>query len=239
MPDLMASRTTFSAWTFSHADWINSLRSAGGRQPRHRCRRRPSRRGKSGRRRFRWARRNRPRVGDVCCHKCLLLGRKSGTPCSHLAHVADGAVNDGASASPIHRSSREQLSPDAGAHRTLGGSDQDVVGLATVDSKQFLFIRAIVLVGHFAPKGRFATPDQHLVGRVRSERQSWRLPRITEGVKRVTDDGAVERLAHHRERNGEYRWNWTLFGLLAWSDALTNTIPLLLGCGFPEAGHNG
>src|SRR5262245_21794288 len=33
----------------------------------------------------------------------------------HLAHITDGAINDGANASPIHRSSREQLSPDAGA----------------------------------------------------------------------------------------------------------------------------
>src|SRR6478672_8032453 len=96
-------------------------------------------------------------VINACC-SC-----EDGKPhCPHLAHIADGTVNDSASASPIHRSSREQLSPDAGAHRALGGSDQDVVGLATVDSQQFLFIRAIVLVGHFAPQGRFATSHQHL-----------------------------------------------------------------------------
>src|SRR5258708_196084 len=55
---------------------------------------------------------------------------------------------------------------------------------------------------HFAPKRRFATSHHRRVGRVRSERQSRRLPRITESVERVTDDGAVERLAHHRERDG-------------------------------------
>src|SRR4051794_30591353 len=64
--------------------------------------------------------------GHVEVHDALAMFAVINTCCSredrkphglHLAHVANGAINDGTGASTIYRGSREQLSPDAGTRR--------------------------------------------------------------------------------------------------------------------------